>query len=154
MVAARAQDLQESAATWPLADDPLGERMNTVPKLVASRTLGTVTWRNSTLLRGDAAEAVAARKRDEGGGIQGHGSSDLLQTLLAHDLVDEFQLRVPSGAGAGKTAVRGRDRTGHARTPPHRTASARRSAQPLHASRLARPRRDGAGNRQLVSGAP
>ncbi|WP_116103766.1 dihydrofolate reductase family protein [Amycolatopsis thermalba] len=94
---------EEFAATWPPADDPLGEVMNGLPKFVASRTLTEVTWRNSTLLRGDAAEAVAGLKRGAGGDIQVHGSSDLVQTLLAHDLVDEFQLLVfPVVLGTGK----------------------------------------------------
>ena len=87
---------QVMAAAWPeRAGDPFADRMNAIPKYVASRTLGTVTWTNSTLLTGDVPEAVRELKR--GGGdsdddveIQVHGSPGLLQTLLAHDLVDEF----------------------------------------------------------------
>ncbi|MFD9891728.1 dihydrofolate reductase family protein [Amycolatopsis sp. NPDC059027] len=93
------------AATWPLAEpgDPIGDRMNGLPKYVASRALGTVSWRNSTLLTGDVAEAVRELKRGEGAEIQVHGSGDLLQTLLAHDLVDELQLLVfPVLVGSGK----------------------------------------------------
>jgi dihydrofolate reductase len=81
------------AATWPLAeaDDPVGAKLNAMPKYVASRTLGTVTWTNSTLLTGDVPEAVRELKRaDDDVEIQVHGSPRLLQTLLAHDLVDEF----------------------------------------------------------------
>ena len=81
------------AATWPLADadDPVGAKLNAMPKYVASRTLGTVTWTNSTLLTGDVPEAVRELKRAEDGvEIQVHGSPGLLQTLLEHDLVDEF----------------------------------------------------------------
>lgn len=82
------------AATWPLAadDDPIGATMNRLPKYVASRTLQTVGWRNATLLSGDAAAAVAELKAGDGGEIQVHGSGGLVQTLLAHDLVDEFHL--------------------------------------------------------------
>jgi dihydrofolate reductase len=93
------------AATWPLAgaDDPIGTNMNGLPKYVASRTLDTVSWQGSTLLTGDVAEAVADLKRGEGGEIQVHGSCGLIQTLLAHDLVDEFHLLVfPVLLGSGK----------------------------------------------------
>lgn len=100
------------AATWPLAeaDDPIGSKMNSMRKYVASRTLDTVSWHNSTLLTGDVAEAVSALKQDgggDGGGndgeIQVHGSGDLIQTLIEHDLVDEFQvLAFPVLIGSGK----------------------------------------------------
>lgn len=100
------------AATWPLAeaDDPIGSKMNSMRKYVASRTLDTVSWQNSTLLTGDVAEAVRALKQDgggdgggNGGEIQVHGSGDLIQTLIEHDLVDEFQvLAFPVLIGSGK----------------------------------------------------
>ncbi|MFI6452436.1 dihydrofolate reductase family protein [Streptosporangium amethystogenes] len=96
---------EEFAATWPLAedDDPIGARLNSMPKYVASRTLDAVTWQNSTLLNGDAAKAVAELKRGEGGEIQVHGSAGLIQTLVEHDLVDEFQVTVfPVLVGSGK----------------------------------------------------
>lgn len=91
------------AATWPLADDPIGAKMNSLPKYVASRTLDTVSWQNSTLLTGDVAAAVETLKQGEGGEIQVHGSGELIQTLLRHDLIDEFQLLVfPVLLGSGK----------------------------------------------------
>ncbi|MER6945897.1 dihydrofolate reductase family protein [Nonomuraea sp. NPDC000554] len=93
------------ASAWPLAEagDPIGERMNSLPKYVASRTLHTVSWQNSTLLTGDVAEAVRDLKRGEGGEIQVHGSGKLIQTLVEHDLVDEFHLLVfPVLIGSGK----------------------------------------------------
>jgi dihydrofolate reductase len=93
------------AATWPLArpDDPIGAKLNAMPKYVASRTLDTVSWTNSTLLTGDVTAAVRALKAEDGGEIQVHGSAGLLQTLLAADLVDEFAVFVfPVLVGGGK----------------------------------------------------
>jgi dihydrofolate reductase len=93
------------AATWPLAeaDDPIGAKMNSMPKYVASRTLDTVSWQNSTLLTGDVTEAVSQLKQGDGGEIQVHGSGELIQTLVEHDLVDEFHLLVfPVLIGSGK----------------------------------------------------
>jgi dihydrofolate reductase len=96
---------EEFAATWPLAaaDDPIGSKWAAVRKYVASRTLTSVGWQNSTLLEGDVVDAVAALKKSDGGEIQVHGSIQLVQTLLAHDLVDELQLVVmPVLIGSGK----------------------------------------------------
>jgi len=93
------------AAAWPLAkdDDPIGSKLNSMPKYVASRTLDTVSWQNSTLLTGDVAEAVAKLKQGDGGEIQVHGSGGLIQTLIEHDLVDEFHVLVfPVLLGSGK----------------------------------------------------
>jgi dihydrofolate reductase len=93
------------AASWPLADpgDPIGTVLNRIPKHVASRTLDSVAWHNSTLLGDDVPAAVAELKRGSGGEIQVHGSSDLVQTLIRHDLVDEFQVLVfPVLLGSGK----------------------------------------------------
>ena len=111
-VAARADALllgrrtyEEFAATWPLAaaDDPIGSRWNAVRKFVASWTLTSVRWQNSRLLDGDIAAAVAELKKSDGGEIQVHGSGQLVQTLLAHDLVDELQMVViPVVIGSGK----------------------------------------------------
>ncbi|WP_163509128.1 dihydrofolate reductase family protein [Fodinicola acaciae] len=91
------------AATWPLAaaDDPIGAKMNGVRKYVASRTLSSVSWQNSTLLTGDVHTAVERLKSSDGGDIQVHGSGAMIQTLL--DLVDEFRLYVfPVLVGSGK----------------------------------------------------
>jgi dihydrofolate reductase len=93
------------AATWPLtrADDPIGAKLNAMPKYVASRTLDTVSWTNTTLLAGDAVSAVRELRRTSGGEIQVHGSVGLLQTLLEHDLVDEFAVfTFPVVVGSGK----------------------------------------------------
>ena len=77
--------------------------LNTRQKFVASRTLDVVKWSNSILLKGDVAEEVAKLKAQEGGEIQVHGSSDLLQTLLRHDLIDTVRIwQFPIVIGAGK----------------------------------------------------
>ncbi len=92
------------AAHWPhVPDQPGAEQLNGARKYVASRTLDTVEWANSTLLEGDVAEAVARLKQADGPEIQVHGSSDLIQTLLGHDLVDELRLMIfPVLLGSGK----------------------------------------------------
>ena len=90
---------------WPNQgdEDPMARKLNSVPKYVASRTLASVDWNNSELLQGDAADAVERLKRELDGEIQVAGSSDLIQTLLEHDLVDEVQLIVfPVVLGTGK----------------------------------------------------
>src|SRR5215217_2462757 len=94
------------AGSWPNATDPADEiatALNKRPKFVASRTLDRLAWSNSTLLEGDVAEAVARLKAQEGGEIQVHGSGDLLQTLLRHDLVDTLRIwQFPVVLGTGK----------------------------------------------------
>ncbi len=94
------------AASWPKSTDPADEgavALNTKPKFVASRTLQRVDWTNSVLLHGDIAEAVANLKAEEGGEIQVHGSGNLIQTLLRHDLVDTLRIwQFPVVIGTGK----------------------------------------------------
>jgi dihydrofolate reductase len=92
------------AAHWRfVSDDPMADSINAARKYVASTTLTEVDWHNSTLLRGDAAEAVAALKDEDGPEIQVHGSGDLVQTLLRHDLVDELRVMTfPLVLGTGR----------------------------------------------------
>ncbi|WP_435158933.1 dihydrofolate reductase family protein [Haladaptatus sp. DFWS20] len=94
------------AAHWPnvdAEDDPMAEELNSMPKYVASRTVDAVEWNNSTLLSGDVAEAVEDLKKERADVILVQGSQDLIQTLLAHDLVDEFWLWIfPLVLGDGK----------------------------------------------------
>jgi dihydrofolate reductase len=94
------------AGSWPKSTDPADEiavALNTRPKFVASSTLDTVSWNNSTLLKGDIAQEVAKLKAVEGGEIQVHGSSNLIQTLLRHDLVDALRIwQFPVVLGTGK----------------------------------------------------
>jgi dihydrofolate reductase len=103
---------QVMAAHWPNApaDDPFGGHLNRTKKYVASRTLSSVEWQNSELLDGDVADAVARLKEGPGGTISVLGSGNLVQTLLAHDLVDEFGLIVsPLVIGSGKRLFRDYD---------------------------------------------
>ena len=93
------------AAHWPRAgdDDPIAAKLNRVRKYVVSTTLDTVEWNNSTLISRDVAGAVAELKRQPGGEIQVTGSGELIQTLMRHDLVDEYRLLVfPVLLGSGK----------------------------------------------------
>jgi dihydrofolate reductase len=92
------------AAHWPhQRDEPGAEQLNSATKYVASRTLDKVEWENSQLLEGDAAEAVARLKDEDGPELQVHGSSDLIQTLLKHRLVDELRVWIfPVVLGTGK----------------------------------------------------
>jgi dihydrofolate reductase len=98
------------AAYWPKVtdeNDPIATALNSKPKYVASRTLDKVEWNNSTLLQGDVAEAVAELKRQPGGKLQTQGSGELNQTLIRHDLVDEYRLLVyPVVLGKGKRLFR------------------------------------------------
>ena len=93
------------AAHWPQVpdDDPVGAVLNRVPKYVASTTLKTVEWNNSMRLEGDVPGAVAELKEARSGEIQVHGSCGLLQTLIKHDLIDEYRLwTFPVLLGSGK----------------------------------------------------
>ena len=99
------------AAYWPNAPDEeqvIAEPLNAKPKYVASTTLGRpLAWENSTLLQGDVAEAVAALKREDGGDLHVIGSTELVATLIEHDLVDEFRLMIdPVVLGGGKRFFR------------------------------------------------
>ena len=98
---------QGMAAAWPeRAGDPFADRMNEIPKYVASRTLGQddLTWSNSTLLPADdAIGAIRGLREREGGAMQVMGSPSLAAQLVAHDLVDEYRLMVePILLGGGK----------------------------------------------------
>jgi dihydrofolate reductase len=100
---------EKMAAYWPTApeDDPYGRHLNSTPKYVASRTLQALEWQNSTLIEGDVAEEVAGLKAQPGKNIAVLGSGDLVQTLLEHNLVDEFFLAVyPIVLGSGKRLFR------------------------------------------------
>lgn len=85
------------------AGDPFGDLMNTPKKYVVSKTLEKKIWRDTTILRGDVATEVRALKQTAGKSIMTDGSSQLVQALIANDLVDELILHVyPVAFGAGK----------------------------------------------------
>jgi dihydrofolate reductase len=91
------------AAHWPYSDEPGAELLNSATKYVASKTLDSVDWANSQLLEGDVPTAIARLKEEDGPELQVHGSANLIQTLLKHDLVDEFRLMIfPVVVGNGK----------------------------------------------------
>jgi dihydrofolate reductase len=83
--------------------DPFGDMMNAPAKYVVSRTLEKPIWRNTTIIRDDVVGAVRALKAQPGKNILTDGSSQLVHTLLAHDLVDELHLLLyPLMVGGGK----------------------------------------------------
>ncbi|MGH3762256.1 dihydrofolate reductase family protein [Actinophytocola sp.] len=96
------------AGFWPHVSDDhddaaAAQALNALPKYVASRTLKSVEWQNSSLLGDDVPGAVAKLREQEGGEIHVMGSGDLIQTLLKHDLVDELSLMIfPVVLGTGK----------------------------------------------------
>ena len=92
------------AAYWPTASEEEGAKpLNDATKHVASRGRPALTWNRSVLIEGDVAEGVAALKAQDGPELQVHGSSNLVQTLLRHGLVDEWQLLTfPVVLGEGK----------------------------------------------------
>jgi dihydrofolate reductase len=91
------------AAAWPSREGDFADKLNTMPKYVVSSTLEDPEWNNSTVLKGDIAEEVTKLRRDQDGDIVVHGSAQLVQTLLEHDLVDELRLMVfPVVLGSGK----------------------------------------------------
>ena len=95
------------AAYWPTAPDDvktLARPLNAMPKYVASRTIHEpLGWNNSKLLVGDVASAVEELKRLDGANLVAVGSTELVATLLAHDLVDEFRVMIdPVVLGGGK----------------------------------------------------
>jgi dihydrofolate reductase len=105
------------AAYWPKVgkdvrpldqeDVPFADFMNNIPKYVASRTKDKLEWQNSNLLEGDAAEAVAKLKQENGKDIYVIGSGNFAQTLMQKGLVDEYFLMVhPLVLGSGKRLFR------------------------------------------------
>jgi dihydrofolate reductase len=91
------------AKAWPSREGEFADKFNTMPKYVVSSTLEDPEWTNSTVLQGDVTEEVAKLRQAHDGDIVVHGSPQLVQTLLDHDLVDELRLMVfPVVLGTGK----------------------------------------------------
>jgi dihydrofolate reductase len=91
------------AAAWPTRDGEFADKFNAMPKYVVSSTLQNPEWNNSTVVGDDVPEEVAKLKEQHDGDIVVHGSAQLVQALLEHDLVDELRLMVfPVVLGAGK----------------------------------------------------
>ncbi len=94
---------EEFAKAWPSRDGEFADKLNSLPKHVVSTTLEHPAWNNSSVLKGDLDTEVAKLKERYDGDIVVHGSAQLTQTLLEHDLVDELRLMVfPVVLGSGK----------------------------------------------------
>ena len=99
------------ASHWPNASEEeqvIAQPLNTRPKYVASTTLTEpLEWQHSMVLQGDVAEAVVALKQEDGDDLLVIGSTKLVQTLIEHDLVDEFRVMIdPLVVGGGKRIFR------------------------------------------------
>jgi dihydrofolate reductase len=91
------------AEAWPPREGEFADKMNAMPKYVASTTLTELDWNNSRLLEGGVPAAVAKLKETNGGPILVAGSGTLVHTLIEHGFVDEFRLMVfPVLLGSGK----------------------------------------------------
>jgi dihydrofolate reductase len=101
------------AASWPTrSGDPFTDKINSMPKYVASRTLREPLAWNASLIQGDVAEEVAKLKQQPGGTILKYGTGELDRTLIDHDLVDEFHFWIfPVAVGNGTRLLEGIDTT-------------------------------------------
>jgi dihydrofolate reductase len=91
------------AAAWPQRGGEFADKMNNMPKHVASTTLDELDWSNSQLIEGDVPEGVAKLKEQEGGALLVAGSRTLVHTLMEHGLVDEYRLMIfPVVLGSGR----------------------------------------------------
>jgi len=100
---------QGFAAAWPTMKDDAGfaDRMNGLPKYVVSTTLQTAEWNNSTIISENVVEEITRLKQQPGQDILVGGSGQLIQTLMQHDLIDEYKLMVhPVVLGGGQRLFR------------------------------------------------
>ncbi len=101
------------AAAWPTMEGTgeFGEKMNSMPKFVASRTLDKGEW-NATIIKGELATEVAKLKEQPGQDLLIYGSGDVVDELTRHGLIDEFRLMVhPVIVGSGKRLFNGQQTT-------------------------------------------
>jgi dihydrofolate reductase len=91
------------AAAWPSREGEFADKFNNMPKYVVSSTLENPEWNNTTVLKGDVVDEVSKLRQAQDGDVYVHGSCQLAQTLIEHDLVDELHLMVfPVVLGTGK----------------------------------------------------
>jgi dihydrofolate reductase len=90
---------------WPSATGPDAERMNELAKVVFSRTLEKVEWKNSRLLRENIAEEVSRLKEEQGKDLALFGSAELASTLVGEGLIDEYRIFVTPYVLAGGTPM-------------------------------------------------
>jgi dihydrofolate reductase len=105
---------EEFAASWPLrSGDPFTDRMNSLPKFLASTTLQEPLEWNTTLLKSDTVAAVTELKEQPGDDILIYGSGSLVNTLMPHGLIDEYRFMIyPLVLGTGDRLFRdGNDMT-------------------------------------------
>jgi dihydrofolate reductase len=101
---------EQFSKAWP-DPDGFADRMNSLPKYVASRTLERVDW-NAMVIEGDVAGAVSTLKQKPGGDLLIYGSAGLVHTLVPHDVIDEYRLMVhPVVVGRGRHLFRDDTRT-------------------------------------------
>jgi dihydrofolate reductase len=94
---------EEFAKAWPSRDGEFADKFNAIPKHVVSSTLEEPEWNNSSVVKADLDAEVATLKERYDGDIVVHGSAQLAQSLIEHDLVDELRLMVfPVLLGSGK----------------------------------------------------
>lgn len=94
---------QGFAAAWPQSKDEGAAYFNGVRKYVVSTTLDTVEWNNSTLIKDNVVKEITRLKQQDGKNILVHGSGRLIQTLMQHDLIDEYRLLIyPLVLGKGQ----------------------------------------------------
>ncbi|HJS74407.1 MAG TPA: dihydrofolate reductase family protein [Vicinamibacteria bacterium] len=125
------------AAYWPhvTGDDPTTVKLNEVRKHVASRTLKRPEWNNSSVIQGDAVQAIRKLKGEPGDELQVHGSGDLIQTLLEAGLIDTFRLWIfPVVLGQGKRLFAGGAVPSRFELAETRTSSTGVVLQVLHAA--------------------
>jgi dihydrofolate reductase len=117
---------EKMAAYWPTApqEDPLAGHLNNTAKYVASTTLENAGWQNTTVIKGDVVEEISKLKQQPGKNIAVLGSGDLVQTLIEHDVIDEYFLTVyPLVLGKGKRLFRDVDQTKTLRLLDSKTTS-------------------------------